>query len=216
MSASDGELVTERFDHDGGRDVTVWVPAGPPEVVVYAGDGQLIPSWGADLGRRDPPTLIVGAHRAADESRRLDEYSPSFDPNRFAAHERFLVEDVRDWAGRRFGAAVPPERTCVLGVSAGAELALALGLRHPDVFGAVLCASPGAGYRPPDSWPDPIPRVYLVAGTDEPFFRDNAARWARALRAAGADVDFAERDGRHGGAFWRRELPRMIGWVSRR
>ena len=30
--------------------------------------------------------------------------------------------------------------------SPSAELALAMGLRHPDVYGAVLCASPGGGY----------------------------------------------------------------------
>ncbi|MBO0795101.1 MAG: hypothetical protein J2P36_29710, partial [Ktedonobacteraceae bacterium] len=34
------------------------------------------------------------------------------------------------------------------GVSAGGELALALGLRHPDVYGAIFCASPGGGYKP--------------------------------------------------------------------
>ena len=33
------------------------------------------------------------------------------------------------------------------GVSASGELALALGLRHPDIFGSIWCASPGAGYR---------------------------------------------------------------------
>jgi len=35
---------------------------------------------------------------------------------------------------------------------------------------------------------DAVPRTYLVAGTLEPFFLDNAARWAAALRDAGADV----------------------------
>jgi pimeloyl-ACP methyl ester carboxylesterase len=43
----------------------------------------------------------------------------------------------------------PPIAPAVFGVSAGGELALAIGLRHPDVYGAVFCASPGAGYRPP-------------------------------------------------------------------
>jgi hypothetical protein len=35
--------------------------------------------------------------------------------------------------------------------------------------------------------PSSIPRVYLVAGTLEPLFHDNATRWAAALRDAGAD-----------------------------
>jgi len=40
-----GELVTQTFDYDGGRPVTVYVPPVPPEAVVFAGDGQLISQW---------------------------------------------------------------------------------------------------------------------------------------------------------------------------
>ena len=61
-------------------------------------------------------------------------------PQRFAAHEQFFVEDVRRWVRSRFGVALPATRTAVFGASAGGELALALGLRHPDVYGAVLSA----------------------------------------------------------------------------
>ena len=95
---------------------------------------------------------------------------------------------------------MPAGRTAVLGVSAGGELALAQGLRRPDVYGAVFCASPGAGYRPPAVMPSPLPRAYFVAGTLEPFFHENATRWAVALREAGADVIMTERAGSHGGA----------------
>jgi hypothetical protein len=35
----------------------------------------------------------------------------------------------------------------------GGELALALGLRHSDVCGAVLAGSPGASYQPPGTMP---------------------------------------------------------------
>src|SRR5580698_527670 len=134
MSTAKGELLTERFDYDGGRQVTVYLPSEPPRAVVLAGG---------------PPTMIVGVHRLADETLRLHEYSPGFDPDRFAAHERFFVHDVREWARSRFGAELERERTAVFGVSAGGELALALGVRHPDVYGAIFCASPGGGYRPP-------------------------------------------------------------------
>ncbi len=183
-----GEFVTETFEFDGGREVTVYLPPEPSEAVVFAGDGQLISQWGRVLEAADlPPTMIVGVHGLADETLRLHEYSPGFDPGRFAAHERFFVDDVRRWLRSRFGVAMPAERTAVFGVSAGGELALALGLRHPDVYGAVFCASPGAGYRPPAVMPSPPPRAYLVAGTREPFFLDNARRWAAALtRDAGA------------------------------
>jgi enterochelin esterase-like enzyme len=209
-----GELVTETFDYDGGRQVTVYLPADRPEAVVYAGDGELISQWGSDLEAADlPPTMIVGVHRLADETLRLHEYSPGFDPQRFSAHERFFGQDVGHWARSRFGVTLPAERTAVCGVSASAELALAMGLRHPDVYGTVLCASPGGGYRPPATMPSSLPRTYLVAGTQEPFFLHNATRWAHALRDAGADVVLNERAGSHGDAFWRAEFPPMAAWA---
>jgi pimeloyl-ACP methyl ester carboxylesterase len=97
-----------------------------------------------------------------DEMLRLQEYSPGFAPERFAAHDQFIVEDVRRWTELRFGGALPPERTAVFGASAGRELALALGLPHPDVYGAVFCASPGGGYKPPGVMPSPLPRTYKM------------------------------------------------------
>jgi pimeloyl-ACP methyl ester carboxylesterase len=157
--------------------------------------------------------MIVGAHRLDDEMARLHEYSLIFDPERFAAHEKFFVNDVRGWVRSRFGVALPSERTAVFGVSAGGELALAMGLRHPDIYGAIFCASPGGGYRPPEVMPSSIPRAYLVAGTLEPFFLENATRWAVALRDAGADVVMSERVGSHGGAFWEEEFPLMVAWA---
>jgi enterochelin esterase-like enzyme len=209
-----GEFVTESFDYGGGRQVTVYVPPDPPEAVVFAGDGQLISSWGGLLEAADvPATMIVGVHRPADEALRLHEYSPRFEPDRFAAHERFFVDDVRRWTASRFGVALPADRTAVFGVSASGELALALGLRHPDVYSAVFCASPGAGYQPPTVMPRSLPRAYLVAGTSEPFFLENARRWATALRDAGADLVMSERIGSHGDAFWQEELPLMVAWA---
>jgi enterochelin esterase-like enzyme len=221
MSSKAGQLVTETFAYDGGRQVTAYVPPAPPEAVVFAGDGQLIASWGGVLESADlPPTLIVGAHRPDDEMLRLHEYSPgqstaafAFDPERFAAHESFFVDDVRRWAQSRFDAGLPADRTAVFGVSASAELALAMGLRHPDIYGVVFGASPGGGYRPPLVMPSSLPRAYLVAGTLEPFFLENATRWADALHNAGTEVVMTERVGSHGGAFWREEFRRMVAWA---
>ena len=59
-----GELVTETFGYDGGRQVTVYVPPGLPEAVVFTGDGQLVSQWGGVLEAADaPPTMIVGTSR---------------------------------------------------------------------------------------------------------------------------------------------------------
>jgi enterochelin esterase-like enzyme len=207
-----GEFVTETFDYDDGRPVTVYIPPDPPEAIVFAGDGEMIARWGTLLETADvSPTMIVGVHRAADE--RLHEYSPKFDPERFAAHERFFVKKVGAWVRSRFGVILRSERTALFGVSAGGELALALGLRHSERYGAIFSASLGAGYRPPDAMPSRLPRTYLVAGKLEPFFLDSAARWAAALRDATADVAMKERAAGHDDDMWRREFPLMIRWA---
>lgn len=211
-----GELVTESFDYDGGRKVTVYLPPSPPHAVVFAGDGQLISQWGLYLEAADlPATMIVGAHRteAEDEMVRLGEYSPGFDPARFALHERFFVHDVREWVRSRFGVMLPADRTAVAGVSASAEFALVMAMRHPNLYGTVFAASPGAGYRPPSAMPSPLPRTYLAAGSLEPFFLKNATRWAEAMRAAGADIVMRQRAGDHGDPFWQAEFVRMVGWA---
>jgi enterochelin esterase-like enzyme len=215
MSPTAGQLVTETFDYDGGRQVTVYVPPAPPESIVFTGDGGWHTSRLGEVleAANAPSTMIVAVHGLADDDARLHEYLPVFDAERFAAHEKFFVEDVHQWVRSRFGVTLPAERTAVWGASIGGELALALGLRHPDIYGAVFSASPGGGYRPPAVMPSPLPRVYLVAGTLEPFFLKNATRWAVALHDAGADVVMTERVGSHGDAFWTEEFPLMVAWA---
>ena len=210
-----GEFVTETFEYDGGRQVTAYVPPQPPEAVVFAGDGgwHLSKLSEALEDSNAPPTMIVGVHGLPDDDGRLTEYVAGVDPERFAAHERFFVDDVRGWVQSRFAVALPADRTAVWGASLGGELSLAMGVRHPDIYGAVLCASPGAGFTPPAVMPPSLPRFYLVAGTHEQFFLDNATRWADALRDAGADVVMMERDGSYGGAFWAEEFPLMVAWA---
>ena len=209
-----GEFVTEVLEYDGGRPVTVYVPPDRPEAIVFDGDGQVIAKWGTLLEKTGvPPTMVVGVHGLTDETLRLHEYSPGFEPARFTAHEKFFVEEVGRWVESRFGVAFPTERTAVFGASAGGELALALGLRHPGIYGTIFCASPGGGYKPPARMPRPLPRTYLVAGTQERFFLENAKTWAKALREAGADVVMNERVGSHGGVFWREEFPLMVSWA---
>jgi enterochelin esterase-like enzyme len=215
MSPLAGELVTEALEYDGGRSVTAYVPPDPVEAIVFAADGAWHISRLSEVvdGARGPSTMIVGVHGLPDDDGRLQEYVPGFDADRFAAHEQFFVDDVGRWVASRFGIALPAERTGVWGASLGGELALALGLRHPEVYGAVFSASPGAGYQPPAVLPSPLPRIYLVAGRQEQFFLDNATRWADALRDADADVVMVERDGEHGGAFWGAELALMVAWA---
>jgi enterochelin esterase-like enzyme len=215
MARIAGQLVTDALAYDGGRPVTVYVPSKPAEAVVFAADGAWHTSRLSEAleDASAPPTMIVGVHGLSDDDGRLHEYVPEFDSRRFAAHEKFFVEDVGGWVESRFGVRLPAEHTAVWGASLGAELALAMGLRHPGVYGAVFSASPGGGYRPPEVLRSPLPRVYLVAGRQEQFFLANATRWADALRDADADVVMMQRDGEHGGAFWGEEFPLMVSWA---
>ncbi len=215
MSPIAGQLINDSFDYDGGRQVTVFVPPDPPVAVVFAGDGGWHTASLAEAleAANVRSTMIVGVHGKPDDDGRLKEYVPVFDADRFAAHEKFFVDDVRRWVQSRFKVALRSERTAVWGASLGGELALAMGLRHPDIYGAVFSASPGAGYKAPAEMASLVPRVYLVAGTQEPFFLENATRWAGALREADADVVMMERVGEHGGAFWGEEFPLMVKWA---
>ena len=53
----------------------MYLPPGPSEVVVFAGDGQRIPQGGGLLEAADvPSTMIIGGHGLADETLRLQEY----------------------------------------------------------------------------------------------------------------------------------------------
>lgn len=215
MSSLQGELVHKTFAYDGGRQVTAYVPPCAPDAVVYAADGgwhavrlaEALEAAGATS------TMVVGVHGLDDDEGRLKEYVAAFGAERFDAYENFFVDDVRPWVESELGVALPAERTAAWGASLGGELALAMGLRHPDIYGVVFCASPGGGFTPTGELPSSLPRTYLVGGRQEQWFLDNAIRWADALREAGADVVVMERDGEHGGSFWREEFPLMVSWA---
>lgn len=215
MSPSAGELVTETFGYDGGRAVTVYVPSSPVQAVVFTADGGWHISRLVDALEcaEAPSTMIVGVHGMPTDEGRFAEYVWGVDVARFAEHEEFFLTEVAAWVRSRFGVAVGPERTAVWGASLGGEFALAMGVRHPDAFGAVFCASPGGGFRPTGSPVGDLPSFYLVAGLQEPFFVENAERWLDAVRANEGNVVMHVRDGDHGGAFWFEEFPLMVSWA---
>jgi len=219
MSSLKGVLTTKTFAFDGGRSITVYLPPHPADAVVFVADG----GWHTELLARalessveTSSTMIVGVHGLEDDDRRLHEYVEAFGGGRFEAFERFFVEEVRAWVTSAYEIGFTAERTAVWGASLGGEFALAMGLRHPEVYGAVLCASPGGGFTPASGkLLREVPRTYLVGGTHEQWFFDNAKRWADALSDAGAEVVIEKRDGEHGGVFWYEEFPRMVSWALR-
>jgi hypothetical protein len=75
-----GELTTETFAFDGGRQVTVCVRPAPVEAVVFAGDGHRVSEWSAFLEAADATsTTIVGRISAlasrAGEARAADVFA---------------------------------------------------------------------------------------------------------------------------------------------
>ena len=143
---------------------------------------------------------------------RLNEYVPVVDAERFAAHEKFFLDDVGQWVRSRFGVGLPAERTAVWGASLGGELAIAMGLRHPDVYGAVFSASPGGGYRPPAVLPSRFRASTSSRGRKRSSSSQCDALGGRAARCR-RDVVMMEREGGHGGAFWGEEFPIMVAWA---
>lgn len=215
MSPTAGDLVSGAFGHDGGRAVTAYVPSGEVDAVVFAADGawhiaRLVDAVEAADMRS---TMIVAVHGRDTDEGRFAEYVPGIDDAQFAAHEEFFVNEVADWVAETFGVSLSAGRTAIWGASLGGEFALAMGLRHPDVYGTLFCASPGGGFRPAGLVRGELPSAYLVAGHQEPFFAENAKRWLDALVDAGGRAVMNVRDGDHGGDFWFEEFPLMVAWA---
>jgi enterochelin esterase-like enzyme len=218
------------------RALTIYVPpmrrgervAG----VIYMADGQSIAAFAAMLDtlivtRAAPPLLLVGLHSDPtpmtaipgqagryEPDGRSREYLPGVDSARFAAHERFFVDEVLPYAEREFGAPAAPGRRVTFGFSNGATFAGSMALRHPDRFGSGIVLSPGGGPRsfaaigPASlaSTTSPPLTLYLSGGMLEPVFRANARALAMQATARGAVVTLREPAGGHDEAVWNIEF----------
>lgn len=210
-----GELVTQMFAYDGGREVTVYLPADPrrrscslaTDSCCRGGAG----TWRRPICRRRSSSVLTGPTTTT-------RWCASVSTHRRSTRD--ASRPTRDFRRRR-------PRLGPLPVRCRASPSAHRGLRRLGERGAGARARSTAprhlrcgllrlawwGYRPPHVFPRMLPRAYLVAGTLEPFFLENATRWADALRDAGADVVMAERVGDHGDPFWQAEFVRMVGWL---
>jgi enterochelin esterase-like enzyme len=203
------------------RALTVYLPPGRWEglPVLYLADGGSAPRFAAVLeagvaAGATPAAVLVGVHSAVGEpdvDLRGREYVPGMDPRRFAAHERFFVDEVAAWVERELGGSADRERRAVAGYSNGAVLASALGCRHPDRFGAVVAFS--LGVEPPLPSGARPARHYLVAGTLEAPFHRATRAWAAKLRELGVEVEERERVCGHDQLMWEEEMPAAIRWA---
>lgn len=203
------------------RELTVYLPPSHDPTrrypTVYAADGECATGLASlveplMLDGALPSLLIVGAH-SGDGELRAAEYIPSNDLVRFAAHERFFVDEVAAWAERELGATTERGLRAVFGFSNGGVFAGEMALRHPKRFGVAIPFSAGI---PPDTKrhrPRASARAYLAAGLFEAGFYRTTRAFAVALERAGAQVVFSARAAGHDYAMWEEEFAAAARWA---
>lgn len=94
---------------------------------------------------RIPPLVLVGVYNTGEH--RIDEYTPTRDPVRkhgghVDAYAHMLVDELLPWLVNNHRTLPGPRNTALGGSSLGGLATLAIGLRRPDVFGALAALSP--------------------------------------------------------------------------
>jgi S-formylglutathione hydrolase FrmB len=213
------------------RTVWTWRPARATEgplPVVYMFDGmdglqvlllRLKPAF--DSGAL-PPVLFVAPAAYPSTEGRGAEYLRGYTggADEYAAHERWLLNEVVPWAQRALGASSDRTQVFVAGYSFGGDLALSLANAHPDVFGGALVHSPvgaNGGWVESNSTTQ---RWVVTGGTAE--YSGSIRRSADVPRQV---IDALRRDhaplrwcvGRwgHNGPAWRDLSPGSLVWLLR-
>jgi enterochelin esterase-like enzyme len=167
-----------------------------------------------------PPFLVVATDPNPDGRARAAEYLRGWSggSDDFAAHERWLIEEVIPWAERTQRAADTREQRFIGGFSNGADLAWQLANAHPDLFGGALVHSPvgasaswvGAGAA--------RQRWVVTGGTQEAS--GTMARGgqlpraiAQAIERAGAPLRQCIGRWGHTGRIWRELSPGSVVWL---
>jgi enterochelin esterase-like enzyme len=231
-----GQVITHTIESAAlgeSRQLSVYLPPEHDSTqqypVVYAADGDLVDGFATVLDplvmdSAVPAVIVVGVHSAEytntaelyDRGRdlRMQEYLWGENRERFAAHERFFVYEVSEWAEQNLGASPDREQRAVFGFSNGGGFAVTMGIRHPRRYGNILAFSLGMG----KSWGDPVwsadtaPRHYLVAGTLEPF-QKTTDRWAKRLTRLNVEHVYYERICGHDLVMWEEEFPKAVAWA---
>tara|TARA_R110002051_G_scaffold228029_2_gene290344 strand:- start:94259 stop:95440 length:1182 start_codon:yes stop_codon:yes gene_type:complete len=205
----DTELVSDALAMT--RTLTIYTPPGQPPAqgwpVVYIADGRAVAGLAniADaliMSGEITPVLLVGLWNAPapptppvdfsfSTDSRSQEYLWGVDPDRFQAHQDFLMSEVIPLTVRDYHATQNRDQRMVFGFSSGAAWALTTALLHPDQFGYVTGASFGwqramtAAAASAGS-----PAFYLSGGELEPGFLRDSQNAAETLSAAGAEAHF--------------------------
>lgn len=212
------------------RRVHLYLPPGYDSTrtypVIYMADGESLPDYagGIDYLITEgcvPPLLMVGVESAPyqnSQNVRGEEYVAGRNPHRFAQHERFFTQEVREWAEANYGASSHREERVIFGVSNGGLFAVEMTLGHPDLYGIVFPFSAGTSqdFEKPvidtDSLQLPL-LVYSTAGSLDPNFDQATRDLTQDFAAAGAEVVFSGRVAGHNDALWRVEFVNAVLWA---
>lgn len=195
--------------------------------VVYIADGksvQLMAPYVEPLiiSRRLPPVLLVGVHngKVLPGNRNVNdfrgrEYLLRFGETdeRFMAHERFLIEEVLPWAEAKFNAPKDKNKRAVFGASNGGSFALAMGIRHPEIFGHIIAFSAtwSLNLSTPNWKPTQAPSQYLLVGAlESASTRKLNKEWSETAQKSGATVTLREPVAGHDSVVWREWFPHSL------
>ena len=164
------------------RAITVYLPPGAAESdlpALFMADGQAVWQYARvlepliDAGAMKP-IAIVGVH-SGEGDRRTREYLSGVDPEAFAKHVAFFVDEVLPWASAEYGISSDRQDRALFGYSNGAAFVATVGVERPALFAHVLPFSTGMpiqSLRPNDA---DLPRFFFAAGDLEPFVTSTRA-----------------------------------------
>lgn len=180
------------------------------------------------LARAIEPLIIVGIDHAG--AQRVEEFTPSHDEKRGQGggadrYGRMLMEEIKPFIDETYR--TDPATAMLGGSSLGGLVSLYLGLRHPEVFSALIAVSPSVWWdrRFIVSFVEDLPaptgqRIWLDTGTDEggtslaDLRRLRAAFEARGWRR-GHDLEYLEAEGAgHSEAAWAARVEPILLWLT--
>jgi predicted alpha/beta superfamily hydrolase len=232
------------------RDIAVWLPPDYEKQpnrrypVLYLGDGQnlfnletsFLPDqeWRVDEtvtalveARLIEPLIIVGVANAGMD--RANEYLPTRvgdNGGRVDRFGRFLVEEVKPMIDRTYRTKRGANDTGLGGSSFGGIMTLAVGMRHPNVFGKLAILSPSVWWddRRVLKMVDAMPaktrqRIWIDIGTDEggeavpntALLRDRYV--AKGWREGKDLAFFLDRGAKHNENAWAGRMDAILMWL---
>lgn len=164
------------------------------------------------------PMMIVATNAKTDGTARAEEYVKGLSDVHFDRHAEWLMKTVMPWAEKNMKASPERAKRFIGGFSNGADLALALATKHPDVFGGALLHSPAVATRGWIGDQAGSQRWVITGGTEEiggsirkPAILQKDIAWA--LEKHGAPVRVCIGRWSHQGKYWRQLSAGSLTWL---